>query len=309
MDHDSSQDLRTIFHNVKVPEADVTKAVMNILEDEKMNKRVTFYSKYKLSTLIVLASLLLASSAFAATQLITLTNNKGDVIYEEKKFEDSNFPDYTKEEQLRSLKAHGLGNDLLQPGQAAAIYMAGENTEGELYIRRGAASGFSDAATLRDELKQSGALIYDRLQDKYDFVTGALTYNPDPLTDQKEAELTEQLAQEARDSKDGYAMRMLDVSKEGWSMIVTYKGEGQMILVQPMKMNEKLTIHHSEEPSAETITVDGVEMLYSLYTSGSQGIRFIHNLPSSDFHIVYYIEATKGVTKEELLEIAKAYLQ
>lgn len=151
MDHDSSQDLRTIFHNVKVPEADVTKAVMNILEDEKMNKRVTFYSKYKLSTLIVLASLLLASSAFAATQLITLTNNKGDVIYEEKKFEDSNFPDYTKEEQLRSLKAHGLGNDLLQPGQAAAIYMAGENTEGELYIRRGAASGFSDAATLRDE--------------------------------------------------------------------------------------------------------------------------------------------------------------
>lgn len=158
-------------------------------------------------------------------------------------------------------------------------------------------------------LKQSGALIYDRLQDKYDFVTGALTYNPDPLTDQKEAELTEQLAQEARDSKDGYAMRMLDVSKEGWSMIVTYKGEGQMILVQPMKMNEKLTIHHSEEPSAETITVDGVEMLYSLYTSGSQGIRFIHNLPSSDFHIVYYIEATKGVTKEELLEIAKAYLQ
>ncbi|WP_340022073.1 hypothetical protein MHI24_24235 [Paenibacillus sp. FSL K6-1096] len=310
MDHDNrNQDLRTIFHNIKVPEADVTKAVMNLLEDKQMNKRVPFFTKYKLSTFAVLASLLLASSAFAATQLITLTNGKGDVVYEEKKFEKSVIPDNTKDKQLRSLKAHGLAYDLLQPGQAAAFYMAGDDAEGELYIRKGPGFGFTDAASLRGELKQSGALILDTLQDKYDFATGSLTYNSDPLTEQNEAALTAQLAQEARNSKEGYAMKRLNVSKEGWSMILTYKGEGQTILVQPMRLNEKLTIHLPEESSAETISVDGVEMLYSLYSSGSQGIRFIHNIPGSEYHIVYYIEATKGVAKEELLAIAKAYLQ
>lgn len=272
-----------------------------------MNNR---FAKCKVSTLVALGSLLLTSSAFAATHLITLTNSKGDVVYEQKKYEDSVIPDNTKEKQLRSLKAYGLGQDLLQPDQAAAIYMAGEdNTEGELHIVRGSGFQFTDAASLRNELKGSGVHTFDKLQNKYHFVGSSLIYNPDELTDQEKAALTDQLAQEARDSNQEYAMKMLDVSKEDWSMIATYQGEGQTILVQPMRTDDKVITHLADEPSSEKMTVDGVEMLYSAYDSGNHGVRFIYNIPNSDFHINYYIEATKGVAKDDLLAIAKAYLQ
>ncbi|HEY4391006.1 MAG TPA: hypothetical protein VGN02_06625 [Paenibacillus sp.] len=309
MEHDNHQDLKTIFHNVKIPEADVTGSVMNKLEEDQVNKRVKFIAKYKVSTLVAIGTLLIASSAFAATHLNTLSNSKGDVVYEQKKFEDSVIPGNTKEKQMRSLKAYGLGQDLLQPDQAAAIYIAGDNSEGELHIVRGSGFGFSDAASLRNELQGSGAHIFDKLQDKYDFVGSSLRYSPNELTDQERAGLTDQLAQEARDSQQKYAMELLDVSKEAWSMIATYKGEGQTILVQPIRTNEKVTVHLAEESPTETIMVDGSEMLYSTYESGSHGIHFIYNIPNSDFHINYYIEATKGVAKDDLLTIATAYLQ
>lgn len=309
MEHDNHQDLKTIFYSVKIPDADVTRSVMNKLEEDQMNKRVKFIAKYKVSTLVAIGTLLIASSAFAATHLNTLSNSKGDIVYEQKKFEDSVIPGNTKEKQMRSLKAYGLGQDLLQPDQAAAFYMAGDNSEGELHIVRGSGFGFSNAASLRNELKGAGAHIFDKLQDKYGFVGSSLRYNPNELTDQERAGLTDQLAKEARDSQQEYAMKLLDVSKESWSMMATYKGEGQTILVQPIRTNEKVTVHLSEESPAETIMVDGSEMLYSVYEDGSQGIRFIYNIPNSDFHINYYIEATKGVAKDDLLTIAKAYLQ
>ncbi|WP_068613253.1 hypothetical protein [Paenibacillus tuaregi] len=309
MDHDNNQDLKTIFNHINVPGIDVTKSVMNQLEEDKMNNRGKFFAKYKISTLVIIGSLLVASSAFAAAHLSTLTNSKGDVVYEEKKFEKSAIPNNTKGKQVRSLKANRLGQDLLKPGQAAAIYMAGDNSEGELHVVRGSRLEFSDSASLRNELKGSGARTFDKLQDKYDFVGSSLSYYPNQLSDQEEAALTDQLEQEARNSKQQYAMKMLDVSKENWSMIARYKGEGQTILVQPIRTNNMLRIHLAEEPTAKTITVDGVEMLYSEYESGSKGVRFIYNIPNSDFHINYYIEATKGVTKDELLAMAKAYLQ
>ncbi|WP_366293748.1 hypothetical protein [Paenibacillus sp. AN1007] len=280
--------------------------------------------KYKKSLIALTAALLLIpATAFAddtiSNQVFKLTNNKGEVIYEQKPYEGSHKSDHSREDLLRSSKSHSLANELLKKGEAALFYIAEDNPERKTNIERTSMS-FKKAAKLREQLKGQSVKILDTIQQKYKFDSASVTYHP-VLSDPERAKMTDQLEQQAAQSGKGYAMQKLKLIGKHWNLFSTYKNGSSELLVQAIKSDEKITLH---TPSVQTgvtyelIKSGRTEMVYSSYSesenqdfkSSGQGITFVCSIPNSEFHIWYHIEDIGSkLSKQELIKLAESYLK
>ncbi|AZK46462.1 hypothetical protein [Paenibacillus lentus] len=313
MKHEDEQDLKKIFHSIEIPEIDVTASVINKLEGYNMNKRTRPSGKFKVGTIVVLGTLLLTTSAIAAYQQFTITNSKGEVVYEEERFDKSRYADRTKEMQFRSLKAHGLAYELLQPGEVAAFYMAGEGDEGELYIRSGLGISFKNTNDLYKAINDSHVPVPETLLGKYHFINGAISYSADNMSDQQKFALIQELGPEARQSEEQYAFKLLDISGNTWTLHTVYSGEIGDIRVTQMRGSEKITfVWPSDESSAysntEEIVLNNHKVLYRAFDA-EHSVRFSVSIPDSEDHIQHFISAPKKMSKEEVLSIVETYLQ
>ena len=280
--------------------------------------------RYKNSLIALAAAMLfIPATAFAdstgANQVFKLTNNKGEVVFEQKPRETSQKSDNTREDLLRSSKSHSLANELLKQGEAALVYIAEDNPERKTNIER-TSMIFKEATKLREQLKGQSVKILDTIQQKYKFNSASLSYNP-VLSDAEQAKLTDQLEQQAAQSGKGYAMQKLKLTGKHWNLFSTYKNGSSELLVQAMKSDEKITLYTPSDQTGvtyELIKVNGVEMLYSSYATSKtqnikisgQGITFVSSIPNSKFHIKYHIEDIGSkLSKQELIKLAQSYLK
>lgn len=287
----------------------------------KMNTKRNMIYKSSLITLTA-AMLLIPATAFAgdthSNQVFKLTNNKGEVVYEQKPYEASRKSDNSRDDSLRSSKSHSLANELLKKGEAALFYIAEDNPERKTNIER-TSMNFKEATKLREQLKGQSVKIMDTIQQKYKFDSASVTYHP-VLSDAERAKLTDQLEQQAAQSDKGYAMQKLKLTGKHWNLFSTYKNGSSELLIQAFKTNEKMTLY---TPSSETgvkrelIKAGGTEMLYSSYSVSKtqevkitgQGITFVYSIPDSEFHIRYHIEDIGSkLSKQELIKLTESYV-
>lgn len=315
----NDQDLQELFHRAEPPHVDLSGPVMKKLQGEvpELPGFRRRYLKYKVS-MIVLASLLLSiSTAFAAVHLYSLTNSKGVTVYEERIFEPSIRKMENPQDELRNREATKLGYELLKPGESAALYFAANNPHEKLNLVTGHSLGFGDADALTEELKNQGIKLTNSIRTSrqvYSFDRANLSYRtPKPLTAEAETSLTEKLKQQALESDVGYAMAPIETLKDNWNMYISYKSTDGQIVIQPWKSKEKLTIYLNENHVGpkEKMKIHEVDVLYQEANerSNNRSIQFIYNIPNSEYHINYYIEATRKITKAELIELAKSLLE
>lgn len=315
----NDQDLRELFHRAEPPHADLSGPVMKKLQGE-LPKRRGFgrrYLKYKVSVIIVACMLLSISTAFAAVHLYSLTNSKGVTVYEERISEPSILEEKNPQDELRNREATQLSYKLLKPGESAALYITANNPHQMLNLVTGPSLYFEDADALTEELKNQGIKLTSSIRTSrqvYSFDRTNLSYRtPKPLTAEAETALTEKLKRQALESDVGYAMAPLETLKDNWNMYISYKSADGQIVIQPWKKKDKLTIHLNKEHVApkERMKIHGVDVLYKEADerSKNRSIQFIYDVPNSEYHISYYIEATRKITKAELIELAESILK
>ncbi|CAI6082890.1 hypothetical protein PAECIP112173_03715 [Paenibacillus sp. JJ-100] len=280
--------------------------------------------KYKTSLIALAAAMLfIPASSFAddlhSNQIFKLTNNKGEVVYEQKPYEASQKSDNSAQDLHLASKSHSLANELLKKGEAALFYIAEDNPQRKTNIVRTSMS-FKEATKLSKQLKGQSVKILDTIQQKYKFDSASVTYHP-VLSDSERAKLTDQLEQQAVKSGKGYAMQKLKLTGKHWNLFSTYKNGSSELLVQAMKSDEKITILTPSEQTGvtrELINSGGTEMLYSSYIesesqdfkSSGQGITFVYSIPNSEFHIKYHIEDIGSkLSKQEFIKLAQSYLK
>lgn len=300
-----AQDLKKIFRNSDVPQIDVTNAVMSKL---KGNDMITPKSFFRVGTVVALGSVLLASTAFAASQFLTIDNKKGDVVYEEKRYERP--ANYSKDKQLRSLKAHHFGSKLLNPGETAVVFVAGPDNEGELYKVNGMGIGFSSPAELRTKLNGSDATVLDTVLKKYKYTGGNISYSLPSLSDAEESKLTAELEPKARQSDDQYAIKVIPNSGNIWNATSNYDNE--TVRLTQMRTNEKITLNLDQETydkfKSEELQIEDNKIIYAEYDQ-ERTMRFVTETSEEGYHIQHFLTVDKSkVSKNEMISIAKLYL-
>ncbi|AWB43128.1 hypothetical protein DCC85_02030 [Paenibacillus sp. CAA11] len=311
MGPDQDQELRGLFHNAPIPEVNMTSKVMNQLHAEQ-RKKERFVVKYKISLMVIAGMLLTASTGFAAMNYQALHNSKGEVVYEEKQWDDSLNKNNTKDDQRRSLKSHQYSEESLKEGTAGLFYIVSNNPNHEL--ETGYKSlGIHEAAALQNELKGQSAKIFDQVLD-YKFESATLHYKPiiwvHPLTAEKEHAIAEQLRKQAEQSHKDYAMMPIEISKDHWNMVSTYKKGKSQFFLNMMKSDDKTTLYTHEEQISkrEKLVIDGVDMMYTEVEVG-RTITWVHNVPNSNFTITYSISTGNDVSKEKLIQMVKLFLK
>ncbi|MGG0823513.1 hypothetical protein ABE099_11580 [Paenibacillus turicensis] len=300
-----AQDLKKIFHNSDVPQIDVTNAVMSKLKENNMIKPKSFF---KVGTVVALGSVLLASSAFAASQFLTIDNKKGEVVYEEKRYERP--ADFDKEKQLRKLKASHYGLQILKPGETGVAYVAGEGDVGELYNVEGMGIGLSSPAELRSKLEGSDATVLDNILKKYKFTGGNLSYKGDSLSQDEISKLTAELEPEARQSDEQYAIKALPNSGKIWNATSNYNNG--TVRVTQMRTNEKITLNLDQETydkfKSEELQIGDNKVIYAEYDQ-ERTLRFVTETSEEGYHIQHFLTVDKSkISKNEMISIAKLYL-
>lgn len=300
-----AQDLKKIFHNSDVPQIDVTNAVMSKLKENNMIKPKSFF---KVGTVVALGSVLLASSAFAASQFLTIDNKKGEVVYEEKRYERP--ADFDKEKQLRKLKAGHFGLQILKPGETGVAYVAGEGDVGELYTVEGMGIGISSPAELRTKLEGSDATVLDTILKKYNFTGGNVSYKGNSLSQDEKSKLIAELEPQARQSDDQYAIKAIPNSGKIWNATSNY--DNGTVRVTQMRTNEKITLNLDQDTydkhKSEELQIGDNKVIYAEYDQ-ERSMRFVTETSEEGYHIQHFLTVDKSkITKNEMISIAKLYL-
>lgn len=317
---DKDQDLRRLFHEDRLPDVDLSGKVMSRLYTEQKPKE-RFIVKRKVSALVLAGMLLAVSTAVAATNHYVLKNKQGEVVVEEKTLDKSS-PDYhapSLDEQIRSLKSAGLSDDLLKEGTAAVFYLTSNNPDHKLNVEYRPAN-FDDLTKLRERMADQPVKLFERIGGNYKFERATVFFFPTvfekPMTPQEETKLADTLRKQAEESGKDYAMMPLEIAPDHWRINGTYKQGEQEIRVSMARIPGKQTILVPEDADVkrENLKVKGVDMLYAEFNGKDTGIsgrniQWVEDVPGSEQAVHYHIETGLQISKEQLIKLAKAYLQ
>ncbi|UFJ41364.1 DUF4367 domain-containing protein [Brevibacillus humidisoli] len=268
--------------------------------------------KFKVGVLAAAGMLLTVSTAFAATNF-TLTDKEGRVVFEEITPEQANYTPPTMEEMKRKGKSFDYADQLLKEGTAAIFYIVSDLPDMKLYTQDKSLH-VTDSAALRAKMEGQYVTILDSLNGGYAFKDAAVTFTPmtyvNPLSPEEKAALAEKLKKQAEESKQDYAMQPVELSKDHWQINSTYTQNGKDVRVSMLRTSGKETLIFSEDTDfqREKLVVNGVDIWYTDFGAG-KNVMWIYDVPGTGQTIRYHIETGNPVSKEELIEMAKAYLQ
>lgn len=311
MTTDKDRNLKKLFHDPRIPEVDVTGTVMKQLYAEQ-NKKERFFVKSKVTVLAAVGMLLTVSTAFAAMNF-TLTDKEGRVVFEEKSLEQANYTPPTMEEIKREGKSRDYAEKLLAEGTAGIFYIVTDLPDMKLYTQEKSAH-YTDSAALKAKMEGQSVAIMDSLDGGYAFKDAAVTFTPmpyvNPLSPEEEAALAAKLKKQAEESKQDYAMQPVELSKDHWRINSTYAKDGKEVRVSMLRTSGKETLISSTagDVQREKLVVDGVDIWYTDFGTG-KNVMWIYDVPDTEQTIRYHIETGNPVSKEELIQMAKPYLQ
>jgi hypothetical protein len=312
---DKKQELKSIFHDPRVPEADLAGKVMEKLHAEQRPKR--FSLKYKAGLLIAAGMLLTVSTAFGAVKYFSLKNQQGEVVYEVKPLKEAPNGETTEEERQRMVRSRELGDELLKAGMAALFYIVPNNPNHELDTRF-KPMNFNDLSALSNKMAKYPVKLPDSVLKTYHFKDASVYFEPvtdvNPPSPEEKAEIVKKLQQQAKLSGKDYGMMPVKLSDKLLSISVVYKNGKDEIMtrIADIGAGNQVTGYVDEKINfdQEKIVINGVETMYTTVNGDPSTIEWVVEVPGSGLRYAYMIHSKKGdLTKEQLIEIAESYLK
>ncbi|BFH59987.1 DUF4367 domain-containing protein [Paenibacillus azoreducens] len=316
MNMDKDRDLKKLFNDPRIPDADLTGKVMRILHTEP-KKKERFFVKYKVALTAVVGMMLMASTGYAAVQYNSLSNKDGEVVYETKSAKEMGTE--SNEDRKHGEEFYALKEKVLKSGEAGLFYLVANNPNHKTDLGT-KMMPFQNLTQLRDKITDKSVKIPDSVNGNYTFKQADVMFrnaqevNP-PSPEEKKA-LAEKLRKQAEESKQGYAMMPVEMTNQFFILHATYQnGEDEIGVtvtnVSGKDKNAGLYIDEEVEFKQEKVQVKGVEMLYTDWgRSKTHDLRWVYQSPDKKVKYVYDISGDiDKVSKEALMKIAESYLE
>lgn len=316
MNMDKDRDLKKLFDDPRIPDADLTGKVMRSLHYTKPKEKETFFMKYKVIMTAFVGMMLMASTTYAAVQFHSLTNKDGEVVYETKSTQDYGKIE-TKDEIERFRAFFELKDKVLKNGEAGLFYMVANNPNHQTDLGT-KLTIFQNPSQLRDKITDKSIKIADKINGNYTFQTADVifknAYEVNPPSSEEIKKMAEVLRKQAEASKKGYAMMPVEMTDQFFIVNATYQnGEdkiGVMITNVTGKSTPTMYIDEKGDFKQEKIQVKGVEMLHTEYARSEwHELKWVYESPDKKIKYVYSIDGDLNkVSKETLMKIAEGYL-
>lgn len=317
MSWNKDQDLRKLFCDPRIPDADLTGSVMTKLHAGQ-TKKERFFVKYKVSLLVLAGMLLTASTGFATVQYQSLKNKEGEIVYQVKPLKEAPHSKQKRSEEdiLRFRKIFELEDKLLKNGEAALIYVVPHNSKHKAELRFKPAI-FQNLSQLRGKIADKSITIPERVNGDYKFKQATVLFKSvldvNPPSAKEEAAIAEKLRKQAEESNKEYAIMPVEMSDQIFHISLEYKnGKDKIDVIIRSSGDNQPSMHYIDEKidfKQQKIDVKGVEMLYTDYSS-SHEIAWVYESPDKKQKHTYKIQAnTDKVSKEDMIKIAEAYLK
>lgn len=322
MSMDNDQDLKPLFQRVEPLGAALQERVMNQIR-EKHLKRERFFVKNKVSILLIAGMLLTASTGFAAVKYHSLTNGKGEVVYEEKSNAESPArKDYSKEELNRIHLMNTIWDEQIKPGEAAIIYVVPDNPKHAIDIKS-TPHAVKDFAKLQSMVNVPGLPLAKELSG-----SGTYTFNNasvhmeretdvNPLTEQEKADIAKKLLEKAKASGKDYALMPVKFTDQFWLSTVYYASGNKKVSLTILNNGDhgSVTSYWDESTgmTSRKIEINGQDVLQKTWNGGNSAqlaqLDWVYEEPTTGHHYMFSLNATTGdIAAEELIRIAKTII-
>ncbi|MNB82771.1 hypothetical protein D3C75_295870 [compost metagenome] len=315
--HSGHQDIKgAAVHEELLPGINVTDQVMTrIREMEPVRRRsgIRFAGKTAATSGMLVVTLLIAASAYAASEYIQVRNKAGEVKIQH--FVNTE----TEEERL----AKGVSSyykyeqklmNFAKPGEQVAYFVRGEpvseGTGSRLQLAYKEERITEYSAFLNQMKAKSSPLVLPETAGGYDFKYGVLqplyptvdARNNDPAYQQALSEMT---GEAQKDKTRNLFMKVIPWTETG-ALSAQYMKGGAFINLSAFMMNGgNMTVPQKPADKAEKINVEGREVIYN----------YVDYQPKSFFYLTWYNEpedayiqlnswGDRVLTKEKLLELA-----
>lgn len=314
---DRDRDLKKLFDDPRIPDADLTGKVMKILH-AKPKEKERFFVKYKVALTAFVGMVLMASTGYAAVQYHSLNNKDGEVVYETKSAKEMG-PAETKDEIERYKAFHELKEKVLKSGEAGLFYMVANNPNHETILGT-KETIFQDLSQLRDKITDKSIKIADKVNGNYTFQKADVIFKNaqevNPPSSEEKKKMAEKLRKQAENSNKGYAMMPVEMTDQFFILNATYQNGEDKIGVGITNLTGKnsksaMYIDEKVEFKQEKVQVKGVEMLHTEYgPSQYHELRWVYESPDKKVRYVYTVDGDiNKVSKEALMKIAESYLE
>lgn len=311
MNMDRDRDLKKLFDDPRIPEADLTGKVMKILHTQPKEKE-RFFVKYKVALTAFVGMMLMASTGYAAVQYHSLHNKDGEVVFETKPTAEMPNTE-SKEDRARFTAYYDLKEKVLKNGEAALFYMVANNPNHETYLGT-KTTVYQNLSQLRDKITDDSIKIPDKVNGNYTFEQAEVMFENvhqvNPPSPKEKAAMTEKLRKQAEASKQGYAMMPVELTDEILIIYVTYQnGEDTIDMTITNLSGDKKAISFTDSES-DKILVKGVEMLHTEHVRArSNNLTWIYESPDKEQKYSYSVSVNSDVVSTEtLIKIAESYL-
>ncbi|WP_342563893.1 hypothetical protein NST84_01390 [Paenibacillus sp. FSL R7-0345] len=267
--------------------------------------------KYKVGVLVMAGLLLTASSGFAAVHYQSLKNKDGELTYQVKPVAE--FPVQQEEVIQRLDYTRELGEQLLQDGTAAIIYVTAHNPEG-VTDTRSKPVVYGDWSVLQAKLggQETGLGLAEQLPDGYTFHSASARYEPIKPAPEEAAAITDKLRKQAEQSGKGYALLPVGLSDKLLTLTASYRKGEQEVTVQISKTAALPTMYVDEKVdfTAEKLTAGGTELIYTRYKGGNT-LTWSAEIPGREEYLLYQLDEMSGqlFSKEEMVRLAEPLLK
>lgn len=316
MNMDKDRDLKKLFDDPRIPDADLTGKVMRSLHYTKPKEKENFFMRYKVIMTAFVGMMLMASTTYAAVEFHSLTNKDGEVVYETKSTQDYGKLE-SKDEIERFRAFFELKEKVLKNGEAGLFYMVANNPNHQTDLGT-KLTIFRDPSQLRDKITDKSIKIADKINGNYTFQTADVIFQNahevNPPSSEEIKKMAEELRKQAEASKKGYAMMPVEMTDQFFIVNATYQnGEdkiGVMITNVTGKSTPTMYIDEKGDFKQEKIQVKDVEMLHTEYARSEwHELKWVYESPDKKIKYVYSIDGDLNkVSKETLMKIAEGYL-
>lgn len=321
MSMDSDKDLKPLFQRVEPPGAALQKRVMHQIREEHLQKERLFV-KNKVSILLIAGMLLTASTGFAAVKYHSLTNGKGEVVYEEKSNAESPpLKDYSTEELDRIHLMNTVWDEQIKPGEAAAIYIVPNNPNHVIDIKS-TPHAVKDFDKLTSMVNVPGVPLAKELStsasNKYTFKNASVHMEREtdakPLTEQEKADIAKKLLAKAKSSGKDYALMPVQFTDNFWLSTVHYISGSKEIALTILNNGDHGSVTSYWDENMDMINrkieINGQDVLQKTWNDGSVAqLDWAYEDPSTGHHYMYTLSSTEGeVAAEELIRIAETII-
>lgn len=319
MSMDNDQDLKPLFQRVEPFGTALQERVMNQIR-EKQFKKERFFVKYKVSILLVAGMLLTASTGFAAVQYHSLTNSKGEVLYEEKSDAQAPSPkNYSQKELNRIHLMNTIWDEQIKPGEAAIIYVVPDNPKHVIDIKSNP-HAIEDFAKLQSMVNVPGLPLAKELSGSgtYTFKNASVHMeretDANPLTEQEKADIAKKLLEKAKASGEDYALMPVKFTDQFWLSTVYYTSDNKEVSLTILNNGDQGSVTSYWDDNMgminRKIEINGQDVLQKTWNGESPAqLDWAYEEPTTGHRYMLTLRSTQGeIAAEELIRIAKTII-